>query len=378
VLKSYDIRHAETNEYYIFYNYDKHIHANTGANNIINILDPSFLLSNVNGGYFKGNLIATTAVIGGVNFANYVSLVSGIDATQNTTITAVNNFAAGAFVRANNSLNLTTGGVVAGNVTANSVIANNSIYAPVVYSTGAASKLELSDIGLVSIGVAGQTFQFGGSGIESNQGIFGGTFGGNRLSLNNETNLISNRYATVKIQTGTDGTVSNTWTFSGASLLFPDGTTQNTAFSDAQVGSAFSAYANSTPQTITTGSQQKVLFQTEEFDTNNNYINSRFTPTVAGYYQLNAQVRLDGASGTGEMMIVLYKNGAEYKRGTNQQGVQIAANFWAMQVSSLVYANGSTDYFEIYVQQGSGGNVTVTAVNNPSLTWFNGCMVRGV
>ena len=142
-------------------------------------------------------------------------------------------------------------------------------------------------------------------------------------------------------------------------------------------GPAFSAYANATLQTITSGSQQKVLFQTEEFDTNNNYASSRFTPTVEGYYQLNAEVRLDGVSGTGEMMIVIWKNGSGYKRGTNQSGTQIASNFWAMQVSSVVYANGTTDYFEIYVQQGSGGNVTVTAVNDPSITWFNGCMLRG-
>lgn len=142
-------------------------------------------------------------------------------------------------------------------------------------------------------------------------------------------------------------------------------------------GPAFSAYANSTLQTITSGSQQKVLFQTEEFDTDNCYANSRFTPTVEGYYQLNAEVRLDGASGTGEMMIILYKNGAEHKRGTNQQGTQIAANFWAMQVSSVVYANGTSDYFEIYVQQGLGSSVTVTAVNAAAITWFNGCMLRG-
>lgn len=142
-------------------------------------------------------------------------------------------------------------------------------------------------------------------------------------------------------------------------------------------GPAFSAYANNTLQTITSGSQQKVLFQTEEFDTNNNYDNSRFTPTVPGYYQLNAEVRFDGASGTGEMMIVIWKNGSEYKRGWNQSGVQIASNFWAMTVSSLVYANGTTDYFEIYVQQGSGGSLTITAVASPNITWFNGCMVRG-
>jgi hypothetical protein len=115
----------------------------------------------------------------------------------------------------------------------------------------------------------------------------------------------------------------------------------------------------------------------EEFDTNSNFASSRFTPTVAGYYQLNSEVRLDGTSGTGEMMIVIWKNGSEYKRGTNQSGTLEASNFWAMQVSSLVYANGSTDFFEIYVQQGSGSSVTVTAVNAVNITWFNGYMVRG-
>jgi hypothetical protein len=48
-----------------------------------------------------------------------------------------------------------------------------------------------------------------------------------------------------------------------------------------------------------------------------------------------------------------------------------------MQVSSVVYANGTGDYFEIYVQQGSGGNLSVTAVDSPNITWFNGCMLRG-
>jgi hypothetical protein len=142
-------------------------------------------------------------------------------------------------------------------------------------------------------------------------------------------------------------------------------------------GPAFSAYADATLQTITSGSQQKVLFQVEDFDTDGCFASSRFTPNVEGYYQLNAEVRLDGSSGTGEIMIVLYKNTSEHKRGTNQQGTSIATNFFAMQVSALVYANGTTDYFEIKVQQTSGSSMTVTAVNNPAITWFNGAMVRG-
>lgn len=150
-----------------------------------------------------------------------------------------------------------------------------------------------------------------------------------------------------------------------------------TYVTQATYGPAFSAYANNTLQNITSGSQQKVLFQVEEFDTNNNYADSRFTPTVAGYYQLNAEVRLDGSFSTGETMIVVWKNGSEYKRGWNASGVNWATNFGAMTVSTLVYANGTTDYFEIYVQQTSGSTMTVTAVNAQNITWFNGAMVRG-
>jgi hypothetical protein len=48
-----------------------------------------------------------------------------------------------------------------------------------------------------------------------------------------------------------------------------------------------------------------------------------------------------------------------------------------MTVSSLVYANGTTDFFEIYVQHGAGVSRTVTAVDSANITWFNGAMVRG-
>ena len=74
-------------------------------------------------------------------------------------------------------------------------------------------------------------------------------------------------------------------------------------------------------------------------------------------------------------MIVLYKNGAEFARGWNSQGTQFAANFWSMSVSDVAYANGTTDYFEVYIQQGSGADRTTTAFTN--ISFFSGCMVRG-
>lgn len=140
-------------------------------------------------------------------------------------------------------------------------------------------------------------------------------------------------------------------------------------------GPAFRAYVD-TAQTITSGTQQKVTFGTENFDTNSNFATSRFTPTVAGYYQFNSVVRFDGTSGTGECMIVLYKNGAEYARGTNKSGTEQGANFWSMEISEIANANGSTDFFEVYVQQTSGASRTTTA--GSAISHFSGCMLRGV
>jgi hypothetical protein len=143
-------------------------------------------------------------------------------------------------------------------------------------------------------------------------------------------------------------------------------------------GPAFSAYPSSgTAQTITSGSQQKILFGTEEYDTNSNFASSTFTPTIEGYYQLSSAIRIDGSPGTGECMIVIYKNGAEHRRSWNQSGTAFANTFWTMSISSLVYANGTGDYFEIYAQQSSGANRTVQNAGSGTISWFNGCMLRG-
>jgi hypothetical protein len=139
-------------------------------------------------------------------------------------------------------------------------------------------------------------------------------------------------------------------------------------------GPAFRAYV-ATGQAITSGSQQKVTFGTENFDTNSNFASSRFTPTIEGYYQLNATVRIDGTSSTGECMIVLYKNGSEYARGHNQSGTEQGASFYSMGVSDIAYANGAGDFFEVYIQQTSGGNRNTTA--GSPISYFSGAMVRG-
>lgn len=131
-------------------------------------------------------------------------------------------------------------------------------------------------------------------------------------------------------------------------------------------GPAFSAYLGASSPTATSGVWTKVTFDTEEYDTNNNFASSRFTPNVAGYYVFNAGVTFT----SGVLQVAsLYKNGVEYKRGNyaaNNTNTEI--------VFGQVYLNGLTDYVEIYVNQSSGS--TQTLYGTSATTYFQGAMVR--
>jgi len=130
-------------------------------------------------------------------------------------------------------------------------------------------------------------------------------------------------------------------------------------------GPAFSAYASAQSSAITSTVDTKVLFDTENFDTNSNFASSRFTPTVAGYYQINATVRFNGTFTAGGL--ILFKNGAN--AGYLENG---AGNF--VTGSSLQYMNGSTDYLEIYVNL-TGSSLTVSN-NNENTSRLSGVLVR--
>lgn len=131
---------------------------------------------------------------------------------------------------------------------------------------------------------------------------------------------------------------------------------------------AFSAYSNAN-QTTTSNVWTKISYQVEEFDTNNNFdstTNYRFTPTVAGYYQINGSYYSNG--GPTRCAIAIYKNGASYKVADT------VATTYAIFISSLVYLNGSTDYVEIYMNNVTGGTGIIT---DSTRTYFSGSMVRG-
>lgn len=128
-------------------------------------------------------------------------------------------------------------------------------------------------------------------------------------------------------------------------------------------GPAFSAYT-STNQSVTNSTYTKATLDTEEFDTNSNFASGRFTPTVAGYYQINGSINT-GTSSITRAIAYIYKNGAGFKRGND---ITVGS---AVGVSAVVYFNGSTDYVELY------GYVTATTpLFYGTDTWFNGCLIR--
>ena len=136
-------------------------------------------------------------------------------------------------------------------------------------------------------------------------------------------------------------------------------------------GPAFSAYASAT-QSITNNTATKIVYDVEVFDTNSNFASNRFTPTVAGYYQINAGLFCAGA-GSGGNVFSLYKSGSEYVQLTRTL-LSGAFNVFS-NGSCLVYCNGSTDYLEIYTTQNSGGTL-VMGNGSSNGCWFNGCLVR--
>ena len=117
-------------------------------------------------------------------------------------------------------------------------------------------------------------------------------------------------------------------------------------------GPAFRAFMGAA-QTISGTTFTKLNFNSEVFDTNNNFNTStyRFTPTVAGYYHVSITTYFSATA-----QLYLYKNGTAELTGPY-------VNATGHTVSGIVYLNGSTDYIEAFYY----GSAGVTTTNNTSI-----------
>jgi hypothetical protein len=111
----------------------------------------------------------------------------------------------------------------------------------------------------------------------------------------------------------------------------------------------FSAYSTTT-QNPTSAVATKVILNNKEWDTANAFdstTNYRFTPQVAGYYQIDAMLRVTAATAILDGWSALYKNGSVYKRAMELGNANTQTNAQIV-LSEMVYLNGSTDYIELY------------------------------
>lgn len=139
-------------------------------------------------------------------------------------------------------------------------------------------------------------------------------------------------------------------------------------------GPAFSAYRN-TSQTLTSGAWNKVQFEVEDFDTDSCYDNAtnyRFTPNKSGYYQFNYNAQAESGFAT---LCALYKNGAIYHYGFKSNPGSSQNNHG--NGAFIAYANGTSDYFEVYLNPGSGyGGTAVVNWGTDRRSAFSGVWIR--
>jgi hypothetical protein len=146
----------------------------------------------------------------------------------------------------------------------------------------------------------------------------------------------------------------------------------------AGTGPAFSAYQSTAQTALAAGTNTKLLFQTEEFDTNSNFNNTAstvgstpayaFLPTVAGYYQVNANFVANTNYAYGNISV--YKNGILAKFGNSSGQGYNSSNAWT--ISVLIYMNGTTDYLEIYGLT----SVSQTPAAASTYTYFQAFLAR--
>jgi len=134
-------------------------------------------------------------------------------------------------------------------------------------------------------------------------------------------------------------------------------------------GPTFFAYKSS-GQALSTGTQ-KITYDSTRWNVDSDYdtSTSKFTPQVAGYYQVNAGWYV-ATSSEREGAVYLYMNGSVYSAICNFIG---GAGVRAFTGSQLVYMNGSTDYLEVYAYI-NGSHTTNSGAS--AATYFTGALVR--
>jgi len=138
---------------------------------------------------------------------------------------------------------------------------------------------------------------------------------------------------------------------------------------------AFSARLNS-DQSISNNTETKITCSLETLDTDNAYDNStnyRFTPQTAGYYLITGGFRMLSFT-TGRAVSWIRKNGSQ-DHATNEHYGDASGVTQSAISTKIIEFNGTTDYVELYVFQGSGSTKNL---QGDYASFFGGFKLIGV
>jgi hypothetical protein len=144
-------------------------------------------------------------------------------------------------------------------------------------------------------------------------------------------------------------------------------------------GPAFSAYLNASQSISNNNSNTIAQLNAKTIDTASCFNTStyRFTPNVAGYYQINvsAQIDVNGMGVLGTTFVALVKNNNEVRFD-----VSILANTspTSHQASGsvLIYMNGTTDYLRIICNLNGGTATNAIIAGGSGRTYMSGFLAR--
>tara|TARA_R100001594_G_scaffold98462_1_gene132914 strand:+ start:63 stop:695 length:633 start_codon:yes stop_codon:yes gene_type:complete len=123
------------------------------------------------------------------------------------------------------------------------------------------------------------------------------------------------------------------------------------------------------------GSWTKVTWSHEFLDTDNCFASDKFTPTSAGWYWFNVNLLMNFGEAEDEYAsIALHKNGSAIFQARSIEGVGTMSQ--SLKANFMAEANGSGDYFEIFVNQFSGDARNID--ENELCTWWNGFKLIGL
>lgn len=127
---------------------------------------------------------------------------------------------------------------------------------------------------------------------------------------------------------------------------------------------ALPLYVQNAISTIITGTTHILVYQTHVAGNASVYntSNGKFTPTEAGLYEINWSAVCTSFGGYGAQMLLgssLFKNGVQVGFITDRKDVRVDSDWITTSGSVTIEANGTTDYFEIQLYNGSSLQKTV-------------------